>query len=290
MDWRSIPSLSALRAFEATSRLRSFSKAAQELNVTHAAIAQHVRALEAEFGEQFVYRQGRGLALTDKGTQFSQSLRTGFAEIELAVSDLRAHSDNRPLNITVTPTLASHWLMPRMGDFWKKYPDISININPSIEVVDLARDGYDLGIRYCREPGKNLISEKLLCGDYCVVGQKDFLEKRNICCLSDLTDETWFFEHSNHRYFNMLASEGVDVEGANVKTFVTNELALAATSAGSGLSIQPIALVQEQITDGSLTSLYSLDESNLFYYMVVPKNRQHKHLAVFQKWLRSMAA
>ena len=79
MDWRDIPSLAALRAFEATARLSSFSAAARELNVTHAAIAQHVRGLEAEFGCELVFRQGAGMALTDAGRALALSLGEGFA-------------------------------------------------------------------------------------------------------------------------------------------------------------------------------------------------------------------
>lgn len=82
MDWHKIPSLHALRAFEATSRLRSFSKAAAELNVTHAAIAPNVRALESDFGESLVFRQGRGMALTEQGKQFAQTLRAGFWKLK----------------------------------------------------------------------------------------------------------------------------------------------------------------------------------------------------------------
>ncbi len=78
MNWSRIPSLAALRAFEATARGQSFSKAARELNVTHAAIAQHVRSLEAEFGEALVVRQGRGLILSPEGQRLADALSAGF--------------------------------------------------------------------------------------------------------------------------------------------------------------------------------------------------------------------
>ena len=89
MDWRDIPSLSALRAFEAAARLESFSGAARALNVTHAAIAQHVRALEDEFGETLMERQGRNMVPTPAGRRFAHDLEAGFSEIAAGVRALR---------------------------------------------------------------------------------------------------------------------------------------------------------------------------------------------------------
>lgn len=289
MDWRSIPSLSALRAYEATARLRSFSKAAAELNVTHAAISQHVRALESEFGEALVYRQGRGLALTDKGLEFATSLRTGFSEIETAVSNLRSYQDGRPINISITPAFATHWLMPRIGDFWARYPNITININPSTTLVDLIKDNFDITIRYGSGDWPNLNIEHLLGGDFCVVARPDILANRDISCLQDVTDIPWLLEGYMMERRALLEAEGVDLENANVKHFKTNEMVLAALKAGLGMSVQPQAMIQHQIDEGSLKNVCELDQQGLSYYILTRKDRAHKDLKVFVQWLREMA-
>ena len=289
MDWRFIPSLHALRAFEATSRLRSFSKAASELNVTHAAISQHVRALEAEFGESLVFRQGRGLALTDQGAQFAQSLRSGFWEIETAVKELRNNGDVRSLNISATPAFAGQWLMPRIGDFWQKHPDIILNINPSVHLVDLARDGYDMAIRYGAGNWKGLESKRLLHGDFCVVARADLLAGRRVDCLDDVLDIPWLLEGSMMERAALLESAGVDFDSADVKIFNTNEMVLSAVHAGLGMSLQTGALVRSQIADGSLINICDLAQDGLSYFVVIPKDRRHKDLPVFTKWLFEMA-
>jgi len=290
MDWRTIPSLHALRAFEATSRLRSFSKAAAELNVTHAAIAQHVRALEAEFGESLVFRQGRGLALTDQGAAFAETLRSGFLGIETAVQDLRRKSDARPLNISATPTFAGQWLMPRIGDFWEKHPDITLNINPSIQLVDLGHDGYDMAIRYGAGDWPPFKSERLLNSDFCVVAKPELLQGRAVTCLNDVKDIPWLLENSIAERKKFLESAGVNFDEAIVKTFATDELALSALHAGLGMSLQKSELMRKQLADGTLVNVCDLGHDDLSYYIVTAQNTRHKDLDVFKTWLLKMAA
>ncbi len=289
MDWSKIPSLHALRAFEATSRLRSFSKAAVELNVTHAAIAQHVRGLEAEFGESLVFRQGRGLALTEQGKQFAQTLRTGFGEIETAVHDLRTQGETRPLNISATPAFAGQWLMPRIGDFWEKHPEILVNINPSIQLVDLARDRYDMAIRYGAGDWPNLNTKRLLHGDFCVVARPDIVAGRITDCLDDVQGIPWLLEGSMMERTALLKSVGVDLSNAQVKTFTTNELVLSAVHAGLGMSLQTGALVRSQIANGTLQNICDLAQDGLSYFVVTPKGNLHKDLKTFENWLFEMA-
>jgi X-X-X-Leu-X-X-Gly heptad repeat protein len=105
MDWKMIPSLAALRAFEATSRLQSLSQAAAELNVTHAAVSQHLRTLEAEFGCALMDRIGRGVQLTDQGRLLANALADGFGTIADGVAQLRDAQTSRPLVVCVTPSL-----------------------------------------------------------------------------------------------------------------------------------------------------------------------------------------
>ena len=90
VDWKTFPSLTALRAFEAAARLQNFSRAARDLNVTHAAIAQQVRALEVDLGRELIYRQGRGLALTPEGEILARSVREGFSRIDQGLEAVSA--------------------------------------------------------------------------------------------------------------------------------------------------------------------------------------------------------
>lgn len=289
MDWRNIPSLSSLRAFEATARLSSFSKAARELNVTHAAIAQHVRHLEAEFSETLVVRQGRGMVTTVKGAILAESLRTGFLAIADGVENLRRFSADRPLNITLTPSFAANWLMPRIGAFWAAHPEVTVNINPSIHIVDMAQDGIDLAIRYGTGDWPGLEVEPLTNGDFVVVVSAALIKGRKYSCLQDLSDIPWLFENHMIERNALIKNEGVDLSNAKVSVFNTNELVLSAVRAGLGLSAHPLAIVEKEIASGQFIKVHTLKDDTLGYYMVTRKGRETPALLKFQKWLRRLA-
>ncbi|MEO1239955.1 MAG: LysR family transcriptional regulator, partial [Pseudomonadota bacterium] len=147
MDWRLIPPLSSLRAYEATLRTGSFSAAGRELNVTHAAISQHVRALEKRLGTALVVKDGLRLVPTATGEKLGEALTEGFSRIASGVIDIVDAEKARPLRVSLTPSFAETWLMPRLGGFWAAHPDIQLEIAPSTKSVDLLRDGFDMAIR-----------------------------------------------------------------------------------------------------------------------------------------------
>lgn len=289
MDWHAIPSLASLRAFEATARLSSFSKAARELNVTHAAIAQHVRSLENYFAETLVMRRGRGMVVTEKGATLADSLKVGFLAIAEGVEALRQLSDGRPLNISLTPAFAANWLMPRIGAFWAEHPQITVNLNPSVHSVDLAQDGIDMAIRFGRGNWQGLHSEALTNGDHVVVARPDLVKGRIIHSLKDVVDIPWVFEGHMMESKAMIENEGIDLTGANITIFNTNELVLSAVRAGLGMSAHPLALVEKEIEAGNLANICSLKDDGLGYYMVTRKGRVTPALLQFQKWLRRTA-
>lgn len=285
MDWSGIPSLSALRAFEATARLLNFSKAAKELNVTHAAIAQHVRGLEAEFGEPLVSRQGRGLVLTQSGHTLATRLRAGFEEIALGVDEMRRLHDDRPMGVTVTPAFAANWLMPRMGEFWRDHPDISMNIQPSIEVVDLLRSPFDIAIRFGDGSWDGLESQLLTHGDFYVVAHPDLVAGKTIETLQDTEEFIWLLDEHTMERRTMLEAEGLNFEAVTLKTMSNTAVILSAVSAGLGLTLQPRTLIERELAQGQLQILFRLQTDKLGYYLVWPAIRENAQMRIFRKWL-----
>jgi LysR family transcriptional regulator, glycine cleavage system transcriptional activator len=114
LDWRSLPSLNALRAFCALAQTGSFTRAGEVLNVSHAAVSQQVRALEERLGTSLAQREGRGAALTPEGERLAATLDAAFLAIARAVDELTGADAARPLQITTTPSFAMGWLMPRL--------------------------------------------------------------------------------------------------------------------------------------------------------------------------------
>ncbi|PIB26513.1 hypothetical protein BFP76_11430 [Amylibacter kogurei] len=289
MDWATIPSLSWLRAFEATARLGSFSSAAQELNVTHAAIAQNVRALENYFAQTLVMRRGRGMVATAEGRALADSLANGFSLIADGVETLHSHNTQRPLNISITPAFAASWLMPRIGEFWAAHPDITVNLSPTTQLVDLAKDGFDMGIRFGNGDWAGLESEHLTSGNIIVVARADLVAGRKIKTLHDVCDLTWLFESHMLERKALVENEGIDLRDCKVSMLNTSELVLAATRSGLGMSLQPQALVTPAIQSGELAKICALRDDGLGYYMVTRSGRETPALRVFQKWLRRAA-
>ncbi|WP_298839260.1 LysR family transcriptional regulator [uncultured Roseobacter sp.] len=286
MDWSKIPSLSALRAYEAAARHQSLSAAARELNVTHAAIAQHVRALEQEFGESLLVREGRGVIPTDAGRQLAAGLAGGFGRIGEAVANQRRRGADRPVNISVTPAFAAGWLMPRIGEFWAAHPEVQISISPASTVVDLRRDGFDLAVRYGEGSWPGLDAELLTRADYLGLAHPDLIDGRKINCLEDLLDLPWLLDAHVMERRRIIEREGVDLDKVRLTMLNTNELALSAAVSGLGVTFQPRSLVERELRSGQLVAVCELREQGVGYHIVTVPGRSSPQLATFLKWLR----
>src|SRR6476646_2239339 len=138
-----LPPLSALRAFEAAARLKSFSKAAAELSVTPAAISHQIHALEADLGVKRFDRRSRAVELTASAGLLLPGLTDAFAGIQASVRRLRAHNDTGTLTVTASPSIAGKWLMPRLHRFQEQHPEVDVRISATDEVVDLTRGDFD---------------------------------------------------------------------------------------------------------------------------------------------------
>lgn len=145
--WRDLPSLSALRAFDATARHGGFAAAGRVLNVTHAAVAQQVRALETQLGVPLVRRAGRTVGLTEAGLRLAQVLDMGFGMMASGIEDLRREQARRPLRVATTTFIAETHVMPRLPGFWARHPGVEVAMTPGPERVDLHHDGFDMAVR-----------------------------------------------------------------------------------------------------------------------------------------------
>lgn len=291
MDWSRIPSLSALRAFEAVARTRSLSVAARELNVTHAALSQHIRTLERAFGEPLAKRQGQGMTLTEAGAGLAAALSEGFGIIGEGVQALTDRSLERPVRVSLTPTFAESWLMPRLGDFWGRHPEIELAVMPSMSVVDLRRDGFDLAIRFGEGPWPGIETEPLLMGPFAVVASPALVKGRSQSQVGDLSEYTWYTSRAAAEQRIWGGALGLDFSKLNVREMSNNGLALSAVKAGYGLSIQSMVLVENDLADGRLISLHQGEHGGLGYHLVLPGRGMvpSARIATFIRWLKRAA-
>ena len=148
MDRRRLPPLNALRAFEAAARHMNFSRAAEELSVTPGAVSQQIQNLEDYIGAPLFKRTPKGLLLTDAAQTALPALREAFDRLAEAASLLTAAEDGRRLTVSVAPSFAAKWLVPRLGRFEAAHPEVDVWVSAGLELVDFTGGEVDLAIRY----------------------------------------------------------------------------------------------------------------------------------------------
>ena len=158
---RPMPPLNALKAFEATARHLSFTKAAAELHVTPAALSHQIRGLEDLLGLKLFFRRARAIELTDAARLIYPGIQTGFESLRQAVERLEPNRADRVLVVSATPGLTAKWLAPKLYRFLAKHPNIDTRIAASSAYVNFAADGVDVGIRLSAGNHPDLYVEKL---------------------------------------------------------------------------------------------------------------------------------
>ena len=145
---RQLPPLNSLRAFEVAARHMSVSQAAVELRVTPAAVSHQIRILEDHVGLPLFVRNGRGLALTDAGSAGLRELREGFSRLSAAMEAIDSLGEAGVLSVSVAPSFAHKWLLPRLEHFQTAHPEIDVHVDASMQLSDFVKDGTDIAIRY----------------------------------------------------------------------------------------------------------------------------------------------
>ncbi len=289
----SLPSLNALRMFEVVARHLNFRLAAEELGVTQAAVAQQIRGLEASLNFRLFERLPRGLALTDAGQAYSRSVRSAFVMIEEATRLLKP--DPAHLTVSVTPTFASKWLIPKLGAFAEAYPDIDLRLLATDRLSHFHTDGVDIAVRYGQPPfGAGLNAELLMEQRIVAVASPGLLAKKqrpaSFAAFQDL-----LMLHDAHDFWPEFTSAlfpGHSQPAAKNMRFNQTSLAIEAAISGQGITLANHAFVKDDIAAGRLVQVFAqqlrLDKA---FYLVWPrKARQSPALVVVKDWLKQQAA
>lgn len=287
----SLPPLHTLRAFEAIGRLGSFTVAARELHLTHSAVSHQMRALESSLQTTLIDRSRREIALTPEGRQFLATVRPVLRQLQEAADALR-QSGRRRLRINVLPSFAARWLLPRLGGFFLRHPDIEVEVAATQALVDLHAEGAHLGIRTGQGHWPGVRSELLFGEELYPVASPAYLREHRIRRLSDLARAT-LLRDDDHDWDAWLQAAALDPAPQRFgAVYRDSSLVLQAAENGQGVALARSWLASDALRSGLLRRIGDVAAiSSASYFLVTPRDAQpNAEVEAFVAWMREAAA
>lgn len=289
---RKLPPLNALKAFEAAARNLSFTRAADELFVTQAAVSHQVKALEEFLGVKLFLRRNRALLLTAEGQTYYLELKEIFNHILQATERLKNASSRGQLTISLPPSFAILWFVPRLSRFRDSYPDIDVRIRAVDEVDGSLTEDVDVAIYYGAGKWPGLKAYKLhneyllpVCSPLLLNGKKPLRDPR------DLLNHTLLHDETRNAWKDWFRLVGIDKnKGDNGPIFSHSNLALKAAVYGQGIALANNVLVKQEIEAGHLVQLFTevLPRTKSFYLVCRESQAEVGKIATFRNWLLSV--
>jgi LysR family glycine cleavage system transcriptional activator len=295
-----LPPLTALRAFVVAAKQLSFARAAETLHVTPAAIGQQIRQLEAWFGFALFERSGRGLSLSEEGSALLPGLADAFDRMVEALAQVSSAAAGGALTVSVTPSFAAKWLVPRLENFKAAHPTIDVLVSASMALVDFAGEDVDCSIRYGPGNYTGLFVERLLdeavfpvCSPLLLAGAHPLDEPRALRRHTLLHDDSPDRDASCPDWRMWLRAAGIgDVNPGQGPRFNQSSLVLEAAIAGQGVALAKAQLAEADLRAGRLVRPFGAAQPVDFaYYFVSPHNRRAlPKVEAFRQWLRREAS
>ena len=279
--------MQALRAFDAAARMRSLTRAAESLHLTHGAISHQIKALEADFGVRLVERAGRGIRLTDEGERFASRVRTLLSELADAVREVTERSNPRRWRVSVMPSFAARWLLPRIGRFLVAHPDIDLDVWASVALADFRRDDIDVAIRYGSGNYSGAVTEYLMDDVYFPVCSPRLAGGQLPARPADLARHTLL--RSEREFWQpWFAAAGLDwPEPTRGPMFNDASHVLQAAVEGQGIALARSSLIGNDLNNGLLVRLFqiTLPSPHKYFLVYPPRLANSPKLAVFRQWV-----
>lgn len=285
-----LPPLSSLRFFEAAGRHRSFKLAAAELNVTPSAISHGIVGLEQALGVELFIREPRKISLTPEGADYLPYVSEALSLIAIGTERLPNNRVNRTIAVSCAPTLASRWLLPRLHDLGKRWPNVSVTVDTSLRQVGFPVDGFDFAIRMSRAPvagaaWTRLFGERLV--PVCSPAYRDSLADGEGSI--DLRRATLIHvTPASEDWRAWLDERGIDgIELAGGLRFDTIQLAFEAAIMGLGVALGRRPLVDRDLATGALVEASpGAVVAETAYWLVSSEGADHRpELLGFKRWL-----
>ena len=288
-----LPSLNALRAFEVAGRHLSFTRAARELNVTQAAVSHQIKALEAQLGVRLFRRAARGLLLTDTGQAYLSDVREAFRRLIQATERLRTRDVAGVLTVSVLPSLASRWLIHRLGGFQERHPEIDVRVSADDRTVQFDREDVDVAIRYGRGvyPGAEadlFLTEELfpVCSPRLMEGPHPLRQPADLAHHMLLHDDL----PTNWAMWLKVAG-ATNVDPTRGPAFTDSGMVLQAAIDGMGVALGRSALAGDDLAAGRLVRPFDIIlPADNAYYLVYPEHTANRpKIKAFRDWILAEA-
>jgi len=285
--------LNALRVFEAVASRLSFTEAADALDVTPAAVSSQIKSLEEFLETPVFYRHSRSVRLTPQGAQLLPGVQRGLDELGRAVDQLRRHRTSGQLNISLLGSFLQKWLLPRLGDFYRKHPEIDLRFNASRELVDFMNSDFHAAVRYGLGEWPNLRAERMLDEWVFPVASPALIEKLGpIATLGDLHKYP-LLHSSSEPWSDWLRRVGGDTTRIERGPVLDDSASLiTAAEQGHGLALARWSLVAGDLAAGRLRrpSGQSVRQQAAYYFVAPPHHFELPKVQRFRDWLKECCA
>lgn len=290
MNTKKLPPLNALKAFESAARHLNFTKAAEELFVTQAAVSHQIKLLEDFLSVQLFHRRNRLLELTELGLQYFDEIRPLLEQIATATDKIKAKNNRQILTISVPQTFGMHWLVPRLNDFHEKFPGVEVRIKGVDQDEGQLGKEIDVAIYYGSGKWENLASHRLVESPLVILASPKFLAENPMASPADLVGKTLLHVFSRNKWKRTIEhfqmSEQIDVEQAG-SMFSHTFMALQAAMHQQGLAIANKVLAQHALEQGQLIEPFptGLIDEKAFYVVYPPEMAQIAKVQNFVSWI-----
>jgi len=290
----SLPSLNSLRTFESAARLKSFALAAQELFVSPSAVSHQIRLLEQRLGVELFIRLDRKVALSNAGELFYPQVKLGITTLITATEQLRVNNEenNLLLKMSVVPFFATRWLLPKLADFKRLYPNCHLKVHTSTTASNFAQESLDLVIRRGVGPWLGMVS-KLLCRErlaavcspellMSIKRPQDLFRQPLLCNVEVMTEWQEWFETQGLVY--QAPKSSFDFQN-------TSQI-LDACLSGAGVALIDPLMIHQHLLQGELVNIFnhSVDSIRSYFIVYPEQHRSQDKIHIFEQWLSDKMA
>jgi LysR family glycine cleavage system transcriptional activator len=293
------PSLDALRIFVVAARHLSFTEAAAELNLTQSAVSHRIRGIEEELGISLFNRLTRRLELTQQGRALAYRLDHAIGEIDRSILDLSQVDDDRPLKVTMLPSVASHWLIPRLSRIRDRHPEVEVQVIADPRLLDLRAEGIDLAIRFGRKPNASYHATRLMNDRVIPVCSPDLLRQHGsvdsteaLLAMPLLHDSATVDDGSDSDWKSWLTYCGKShLVCQSGQHFSEAGMLINAAMLGLGVALARVSLIADHIVSGALVCPMPVSTPTAYsYYLLgLPEQVERPKIVTFRRLVMAEA-